>query len=98
MKRRATAGRESVQHKMDMTDLDHSSTRFCAAFIVLAVPAVPARPGIRPLNHPAFFQWRAAFRTRRTPLHFDVPAGTMRGPPGVQGMMILLIRKDRAET
>ncbi len=99
MKRRATAGRESVQHKMDMTDLDHSRTRFCAAFIVLAVPAVPAMPGIRPLHHPAFFQRREAFRARRTPLHFDVPAGTMLGHPGVQGMsMILLIRKDRAET
>jgi len=54
---------------------------------------------MRPLNHPAFFQRREAFRARWTPLHFDVPAGTMLGHPGVQGMiMILLIRKDRAET
>ena len=83
---------------MYITDLDHSSTRFYAALIVLAVPAIPARPGVRPLNHPAFFQRREAFRARRTYLHFDVPAGTMFGHPGVQGMIvILLIRKDRAE-
>jgi hypothetical protein len=29
MKRRATARSESIQHKMDMTDLDHGSTRAC---------------------------------------------------------------------
>jgi len=32
-------------------------------------------------------------------LYFDVPAGTMLGHPGVQGMVvILLIRTDHAET
>jgi len=99
MKLGATTGSESVQHKMSITDLDHSRTGFYTALIVLAVPAVPAMPGVRPLNHPAFFQRREAFRARRTSLHFDVPAGTMFGHPGVQGMIvILLIRKDRAET
>ena len=99
MKLGVTAGSESVQHKMYMPDLDHSSTGFCAALIVLAVPAIPAMPGVRPLNHPAFRQGREAFRARRTHLHFDVPAGTMLGHPGVQGMIvILLIRKDRDET
>src|SRR5713101_9807658 len=99
MKRRATAGRESIQHKMDITDLYHSSTRFCAALIVLTVPAIPAMPGVRPLNHPAFLQRCEAFRARRTHLHVDVPAGPMLGHPGVQGMIvILLIRKDRDET
>src|SRR6266849_1079587 len=76
MKCGATAGREPAQHKMYMTDLEHSSTGFDTALIVLAVPAVPAMPGVRPLHHPAFFQRRAAFRARRTPLHFDVPAST----------------------
>jgi hypothetical protein len=56
MKHRATAGRESIQHKMDITDLYHSSTRFCAALIVLTVPSTPTMPGVRPLNHPAFLQ------------------------------------------
>ena len=55
MKRRASAGGEPVQHKMYMTDLDHGRTRFYTALIVLAVPTVPAMPGVRPLNHPAFF-------------------------------------------
>ena len=99
MKLGVTAGSESVQHKMYITDLDHSSTGFYTALIVLAVPAVPAMPGVGPLNHPAFFQRREALRARRTHLHFDVPASTMLDHPGVQGMIvILLIRKDRAET
>src|SRR6266852_1314940 len=99
MKRRATAGRESIQHKMDITDLYHSSTRFCAALIVLTVPSIPTMPGVRPLNHPAFLQRCEAFRARRTHLHFDAPAGTMLGHPGVEGVIvILLIRKDCGKT
>ena len=84
---------------MYITDLDHSSTRFYAALIVLAVPAIPAMPGVRPLNPPAFLQWCEAFRAHRTYLHFDAPPGPMLGHPGVEGVIvILLIRKDRAET
>ncbi len=99
MKHRATAGRESVKHKMYITDLDHSSTGFYTALIVLAVPAVPTMPGVRALNHPAFLQRREAFCARRTHLDFDAPASTMFGQPGVQSMVvILLIRKDRDET
>src|SRR3989475_4763349 len=99
MKLGATAGGESVEHKMYMTDLDHSSTGCYTALIVLAVPTVPAMPGVRPLNHPAFFKRRNAFRPRRTHRHFDVPAGPMLGHPGVKGVIvILLIRKDRDET
>ena len=56
-------------------------------------------PGVRPLNHPAFLQRREALRARRTYLHFNAPAGTMLGHPGVEGVIvILLIRKDRDET
>src|SRR6266436_8605329 len=84
---------------MYITDFDHSSTRFYTALIVLAVPAIPAMPGVRPLNHPAFLQRREAFRARRTHLHFDAPAGTMLGHPGIEGVIvILLIRKDGGKT
>ena len=99
MKLGATAGRDSIHHKMYITDLDHSSTGFYTAFIVLTVPTIPAMPGIRPLNHPAFLQRREAFRACRTHLDFDAPAGTMLGHPGVEGVIvILLIRKDRLQT
>ena len=64
MKRRAIAGIEPIEHKVYMTDLDHSRTGFYTALIVLAVPAVPAIPGVRPLHHPAFLQRWEAFRAR----------------------------------
>src|SRR5437762_9714254 len=99
MKLGATAGSESVEHKMYITDLDHSSTGFYTALIVLTVPAIPAMPGMRPLNHPAFLQRREAVRACRTHLDCDAPAGTMLGHPGVEGVMvILLIRKNRLQT
>src|SRR2546426_11766331 len=44
MKRRAIAGTEPVEHKVYVTDLDHSSTGFYTALIVLAVPAIPTVP------------------------------------------------------
>src|SRR5436190_10787871 len=62
MKHRATARSEAVQHKMYMTDLDHSSTGLYTVLIVLTVPSAPTMPGVRPLNHPAFLQVRKAFR------------------------------------
>src|SRR5262252_2604424 len=61
MKRRVIAGTEPVEHKVYATNLDHSRTGFGTALIVLAVPTVPAMPGVRPLNHPAFRQRRKAF-------------------------------------
>ena len=99
MKRRAIAGTEPVEHKVYVTDLDHSRTGFCTALIVLAVPTVPAMPGVRPLNHQAFCQWRKAFCALWTRRDLDAPPGTMLHHPGVQSMVvILLIRKDRHET
>src|SRR6266436_3180677 len=99
MKCRATTGRDSMHDKMDITDLDHSSTGFYTALIVLTVPSIPAMPGIRPLNHPAFLQRREALRACRTHLDFDAPAGTMLGHPGVEGVIVrLLIRKNRLQT
>ena len=83
MKRRAIAGTEPVEHKVYITDLNHSSTGLYTAFIVLAVPAVSAVPGIRPLNHPGLRQWREAFRARWTRLDFNTPAAPMLGHPGV---------------
>src|SRR6516165_10727572 len=99
MKHRATTRSESVQHKMYMTNLDHSRTGFYSVLIVLTVSSTPAMPGVRPLNHPAFLQGRKAFRASWPCLHFDVPAGTMLSHPGVQSVIvILLIRKNRDET
>jgi hypothetical protein len=99
MKRRAIAGTEPVEHQMSITDWDHSRTGFSTALIVLAVPAIPAVPGMRPLNHPAFLQGGEACRARWTRRDFKAPADPLLGPPGVQGVMvILLIRTQRAET
>src|SRR5258705_12474014 len=99
MKHRTTAWREAVEQTMYRTDLHHSSPGFCPTFIVLAVPARPARPGVRALNHPALFQRRAALRACRTPRDFDAPTSTMCSHPGGQRLgVILLIRTDRAET
>jgi hypothetical protein len=88
-----------MQHKMSMTDLDHCRTRCCTAFIILAVPAIPAMPGVGAFHHPAFLQRREAACARRPHLHFDAPACTRLRHPGVQRLVvILLIRKDRGET
>jgi hypothetical protein len=96
MKYRVTARNESVQYKMYMTEIDHSSTGFYTTPIVLTVPSTPPMPDVRLLNHPAFFQGRKAFRACWTCLHFDAPAWTMLSHPGVQSVIvILLIRKDR---
>src|SRR6516164_9710841 len=62
MKHRATARSESIQHKMYMTDLDHSSTGFYTVLIVLTVSSTPTMPGVRPLNHPTFLQGRKTCR------------------------------------
>ena len=56
-------------------------------------------PRVSPLDHPAFLQWREAFRTLWTRLHLDAPTGPMLGHPGLKiVIVILLIRKDRHET
>src|SRR5712691_8394381 len=99
MECRTTAWSKSVQHKMNITHLYHSSTGFYASLIILAVSTVPTMPGVRPLNHPAFLQWREAFRALRTRLHFDAPISTMLCHPCFEVMIvILLISKDRGET
>src|SRR6266568_5684677 len=99
MKHRATTRSKSVQHKMYMTDLDHSSTGFYSVLIVLTISSTPTMPSVRPLNHSAFLQGRKAFCACWPCLHFDAPAWTMLSHPGVQSVIvILLIRKNRDET
>src|SRR5262245_56700523 len=81
-----------------MTDLYHDSTRFYGALIVLTVAAIPAMPGMRPLNNPAFLQGGKSACACWTRLHFEVPGGTVLGHPCGQIMVvILLIGKDRDE-
>ena len=88
-----------MKHKINVTDLDHGSTGFYASLIVLPISTGPTIPRVRALNHPAFLQWREAFRTRWTSLHCEGPPRPIRGHPGFEGVMVILrIRKDRNET
>ena len=90
---------ESVQHKMDVTDLDHGRTRFYITLIVLTIPSTSTMPGVRPLNHPEFRQERQTLCAGWTCLHCDAPAWTVLSHPSRQSVMvILLIRKDRDKT
>jgi hypothetical protein len=99
MKDMITTWLKSFQHKMNIANVYHGSAGLYASFIVLAVSTIPTMPGVRALNHPALLQGREAFRALRTRFDFDTPPRTMRGHPGVEGVIvILLIRKDRAET
>src|SRR3989441_7201103 len=99
MKLRATTRIKLIKHKINVTDLDHSSTGFYASLIVLTISTGPTIPSVRALNHPAFLQWREAFRTLWTCLDFEVPPRPMRCHPGVEGVIVILrIRKDRDET
>ena len=99
MKGRMTTWLKSVQHKMNIANLQHSSTGLYSSFIVFAVSTEPTMPGVRPLNHPAFLQGCEAFRARRTRLDFDAPRCAMLRHPGVKGVIVIfLIGKDRAET
>src|SRR5207237_495662 len=99
MKSRMITWSEPIQHKMNITDLDHRCTRFHTALIVLTVTPIPSVPRVRALNHPAFLQRCEAFYALGPRLHLDAPPGPMLGHPGIQRMVvILLIRKDRHET
>src|SRR5947208_923970 len=53
MKLRATARSEPIQHKVNITDLNHSSTGFYASLIVLTISTGPTIPSVRALPHPA---------------------------------------------
>src|SRR3989442_2840625 len=99
MKGRMTTGFKSVQHKMNIAHLSHSSTGLYSSFIVFAVSTKPTMPGVRPLNHPAFLQGCEALRALRTRRDFDAPLRAMLRHPGVKGVVVIfLIGKDCAET
>src|SRR3989454_8695075 len=99
MKLRATTRIKLIKHKINVTDLDHSSTGFYASLIVLTISTGPTIPRVRALNHPTFLQWREAFCALWTCLHFEAPPHTMRCQPGVEGVIVILrIRKERDET
>src|SRR5215471_19909014 len=89
MKHRTTIMSKSVQHKMDVTDLDHGRTRFYTTLIVLTVPSVSTLPGVRPLNHPEFRQRRKTFCAGWTCLHCDAPAWTVLSHPGLQSVIMI---------
>src|SRR5687767_10083225 len=88
-----------MQQKVYMTELNHSSTGFFLALVILPVPPVATMPGVRPLTHPALRQRRKAFGACGALLHSDGPAWPMMGQPCVQRLRVRrLIRQDRAET
>ena len=88
-----------IKHKMNVTDLDHSSTGFYASLIVLTISTGPTIPSMRAFNHPTLRQWREASRALWTCLHFEVPPRTIRCQPACEDVIVILrIRKDRDET
>lgn len=88
-----------MKHKMNITDLDHGSTGFYASLIVLTISTGTTIPSVRAFNYPALLQWREAFRTLWTCLHFEMPPRPMRCQPGFEGVIVILrIRKNRDET
>ena len=96
MKYRTITMSESVQHKMDMTDLDHGRTGFSTTLLGLTIPSISTLPGVRPLHHPAFRQGRQTFCAGWTCLHCDAPDWTVLSHPSLQCVIvILLICKDR---
>ena len=76
---------------MDIADLDHCSTRFDSAFVVLAVSTTATVPGVRPFHHPAFLDRRESTSALRTFLHLDPPLGTMLVPPSLQAVVVVLV-------
>src|SRR4030095_8565040 len=68
------------------------------AFIIFAVTAEAAIPGISPFHYPPLGQWPKARAPFRPVLHFDPPSRPMFREPGVQLMVaILAIAKDYAQ-
>jgi hypothetical protein len=89
----------SVQHKMDVTYLEHGRTGCYTTLIVHTRPSTSTMPGMRPLHHPAFRQGRTTLCAGWTCLHFDAPAWTVLSYPGLQSVIVIrLIRTDRNKT
>jgi len=99
MKPWTTTMSESVQQKMDGTDLDHGRPRFSITLLVLTRPSTATMPGVRPLHAPEFRQGRKTLGAGWTCLPCDAPAGTGRSHPGVPRVMVRLLRRtDRDQT
>src|SRR5437016_8770823 len=96
MKLRTTTRSEPVQHKMHVTDLDHSRTGFYASFLALPIATGPPMPRVRALHHPAFLQGCAAVRALWPCLHCEVPPRMLHCHPGCEGVMVILrLREER---
>ena len=99
MKHRTTTISESVQPKMDVTDLDQGRPGCSTPILVLTIPSTSTLPGVRPLHHPALRQGRQTFGACWTCLYFDAPAWTVLRHPSFQSeVVILLLCKDRDQT
>ena len=78
--------------------MDPRGTGFGLAFIIFAVAAGAAMPGIGAFHHPALWERDKASSTSWAFLHFDPPSGPMLCEPRVQGMIVILaIAKDDGE-
>src|SRR6266545_2246762 len=90
MENRAVAWSQSVEHEMNLANLNHSRTGCGLSFIVLTVSSVTTIPGVGAFHHPAFLQGCKAFGPFRTHLHFDAPVRSIGRYPGVQMMIVIL--------
>lgn len=73
------------------TDLDHGFRRSGGPFVIFAVAARAAVPGIRAFNHPAFADHAEALRACGRRLHLDAPLRPMSGQPGVQRVVVIFV-------
>ena len=78
--------------------MDLRGTGFGLAFIIFAVAAGAAMPGVGPFHHPALRERDKAGAPHRPFLHFDPPPGPMLFEPRLQVMIVILaIAKDDGE-
>ena len=78
--------------------MDLRGTGFGFAFIIFAVAAGAAMPGVGPFHYPAFRERRKASAAFWTFLHFDPPPRPMLCEPRLQVMIVILaIAKDDRE-
>lgn len=78
--------------------MDPCGTGLGLAFIIFAVAAGAAMPGVGAFHHPALRHWDKAGAPHRPLLHFDPPPGTILFEPRLQVMIVILaIAKDDGE-
>ena len=86
-----SSGRESMEQEMNGTDLDHGFGGCSGSFVVFAVAARAAIPGIGSLNDPSFANRTEALGSGGGRLHFDRPMRSFLRQPSVQGMVVILV-------